>query len=122
MFQGAPDFNPMTHVPMLDAVIARAPDAILIAPTDTVQLVESLRKANDAGIPVITFVGSGVYQVGAGDADFPLAYIASDNVLGGRIAAALLPMPSARKARCSSPTSIRASPRPISARKASSSK
>jgi ribose transport system substrate-binding protein len=78
---------------VLDAVIARAPDAILIAPTDTVQLIEPLRKAHDAGIPVITvdtFIGSGLYQTGAGDADFPLAYIASDNVLGGRMAARAL--------------------------------
>jgi ribose transport system substrate-binding protein len=93
VFQGAPDFNPVTQVPVLDAVIAKKPDAILIAPTDKVQLVEPLRKANDAGIPVITvdtFIGSGVYQTGAGDADFPLAYIASDNVLGGEIAARAL--------------------------------
>jgi ribose transport system substrate-binding protein len=93
VFQGAPDFNPVTQVPVLDAVIAKKPDAILIAPTDKVQLVEPLRKAHDAGIPVITvdtFIGSGVYQTGAGDADFPLAYIASDNVLGGEIAARAL--------------------------------
>ncbi|TIL43218.1 MAG: sugar ABC transporter substrate-binding protein, partial [Mesorhizobium sp.] len=77
VFQGAPDFNPVTQVPVLDAVIAKKPDAILIAPTDKVQLVEPLRKAHDAGIPVITvdtFIGSGVYQTGAGEADFPLSY------------------------------------------------
>lgn len=93
VFQGAPEFNPVTQVPVLDAVIAKKPDAILIAPTDKVQLVEPLRKANDAGIPVITvdtFIGTGTYQTGAGDADFPLAYIASDNVLGGEIAARAL--------------------------------
>ncbi len=93
VFQGAPDFNPVTQVPVLDAVIARGPDAILIAPTDTTQLIEPLRKAHDAGIAVITvdtFIGTGIYQTGAGDADFPLAYIASDNVLGGRMAARAL--------------------------------
>ncbi|MER8887414.1 ABC transporter substrate-binding protein [Mesorhizobium sp. M0074] len=93
VFQGASDFNPVTQVPVLDAVIAKKPDAILIAPTDKVQLVEPLRKANDAGIPVITvdtFIGSGVYQTGAGEADFPLSYIASDNILGGEIAARAL--------------------------------
>ncbi len=93
VFQGAPDFNPVTQVPVLDAIIARAPDAILIAPTDKVQLVEPLRKAYDAGIPVITvdtFIGTGKYQTGAGDGDFPLSYIASDNVLGGKIAARAL--------------------------------
>lgn len=93
VFQGGPEFNPVVQVPVLDAVIARQPDAILIAPTDTTQLIEPLRKAHDAGIPVITvdtFIGTGQYQTGAGDADFPLAYIASDNVLGGRIAARAL--------------------------------
>lgn len=93
VFQGAPEFNPVLQVPVLDAVIASAPDAILIAPTDVTQLVEPLRRAHDAGIAVITvdtFIGDGVYQTGAGDDDFVLSYIASDNVLGGRIAARAL--------------------------------
>jgi len=93
VFQGAPDFNPVTQVPVLDAVIAKHPDAILIAPTDKVQLVEPLKKAVAAGIKVITvdtFIGTGKYQTGAGNADFPMSYIASDNVLGGRIAARAL--------------------------------
>ena len=93
VFQGAPDFNPVTQVPVLDAVIARHPDAILIAPTDRTQLIEPLRKAVAAGIPVITvdtFIGDGKYQTGSGNADFPLSYIASDNLLGGQIAARAL--------------------------------
>lgn len=93
VFQGGPEFNPVVQVPVLDAVIARKPSAILIAPTDTTQLVEPLRKAHEAGIPVITvdtFIGTGKYQTGAGDADFPLSYIASDNVLGGKMAARAL--------------------------------
>ena len=93
VFQGAPDFNPVTQVPVLDAVIAKQPSAILIAPTDKTQLVQPLKKAADAGIPVFTvdtFIGSGVYQTGSGDADFPLSYIASDNILGGEIAARAL--------------------------------
>ena len=60
---------------------------------DKVQLVESLKKAVDAGIPVLTvdtFIGDGHYQTGSGDADFPLSYIASDNILGGEIAARAL--------------------------------
>ena len=89
-FQGAEEFEPVLQVPVLDAVIARGPDAILIAPTDTTQLIEPLRRAHDAGIPVITvdtFIGNGQYQTGSGDADFPVSYIASDNVEGGRMAA-----------------------------------
>src|ERR1700724_346042 len=34
VFQGAPDFNPVTQVPVLNAIIGRKPDAILIAPAD----------------------------------------------------------------------------------------
>src|ERR1700730_3699790 len=93
VFQGAPDFNPVTQVPVLNAIIGRKPDALLIGPTDKVQLVESLKKATDAGIPVLTedtFIGDGHYQTGSGDADFPLSYIASDNILGGEIAARAL--------------------------------
>jgi ribose transport system substrate-binding protein len=93
IFQGGTSFNPTSQVPVLQAIIAKHPDAILIAPTDKTQLVAPLKQADAAGIPVITvdtFIGNGVYQTGSGDADFPLAYIASDNVLGGEIAARAL--------------------------------
>ena len=89
-FQGAEEFDPVLQTPVLDAVIARGPDAILIAPTDTTQMIEPLRRANEAGIAVMTvdtFIDDGAYQDGAGDGDFPLSYIASDNVGGGRMAA-----------------------------------
>ena len=93
VFQGAPEFNPVQQVPVLNAIIGRKPDAILIAPTDKVQLVGPLKTAADSGIPVITvdtFIGDGRYQTGTGDADFPLSYIASNNILGGEIAAKAL--------------------------------
>lgn len=89
-FQGAEEFDPVLQTPVLDAVIARGPDAILIAPTDTTQMIEPLRRAHDAGITVVTvdtFIDDGKYQDGAGDGDFPMAYVASDNVGGGRMAA-----------------------------------
>ena len=93
VFQGASDFNPVTQVPVLNAIIGRKPSAILIAPTDKTQLVQPLKQAVDAGIPVLTvdtFIGDGRYQTGSGDADFPISYIASDNILGGEIAARAL--------------------------------
>ncbi|MBW4022893.1 MAG: ABC transporter substrate-binding protein [Proteobacteria bacterium] len=93
VFQGAPAFNPVQQVPVLDAVIARKPDALLIAPTDKVQLIAPLRSAFNAGIPVITvdtYIGNGEYQTGSGNADFPLSYIASNNTLGGQMAARAL--------------------------------
>lgn len=89
-FQGAEEFDPVLQTPVLDAVIARGPDAILIAPTDSTQMIEPLRRANEQGIPVITvdtFIDDGKYQTGSGDGDFPMSYIASDNVGGGRMAA-----------------------------------
>ena len=92
-FQGAEDFNPTTQIPVLDAVIAREPSAIVIAPTDTTQLIEPLRRASERGIAVITvdtFIDDGAYQDGSGDGDFPLSYVASDNVAGGRMAAAAM--------------------------------
>jgi ribose transport system substrate-binding protein len=93
VFQGAPSFNPVQQVPVLDAVIARRPDALLIAPTDKTQLIEPLQGASSSGLPVITvdtYIGTGVYQTGSGNADFPLSYIASNNTLGGQIAARAL--------------------------------
>lgn len=89
-FQGPEEFDPVRQTPVLDAVIAKHPDAILIAPTDSTQMIEPMRRAEKAGIPVITvdtYIGNGNYQTGSGNADFPISYIASDNVEGGRIAA-----------------------------------
>src|SRR5260370_36015641 len=77
----------------MNAVIGGKPDAILIAPTEKTQLVSPLKNAAGSGISVITvatFIGTGHYQTGSGDADFPLSYIASDNIGGGQIAARAL--------------------------------
>ena len=93
LYQGAAEWNVSLQVPILDAIIAKKPAAILIAPNDKKQLIAPLKKAFDAGIQVVcvdTFIGSGVFQTGAGDADFPISYVASDNVLGGRMAARAL--------------------------------
>jgi ribose transport system substrate-binding protein len=93
IFQGGPDFNPTVQVPVLNAVTARQPDAILIAPTDKQQLIAPLKQAHDAGIKIITvdtFIDDGRYQDDEGPGDFPLSYVASDNVLGGFMAGAAL--------------------------------
>ena len=93
IYQGAAEWNATLQVPIIDAIIAKKPNAILIAPNDKTQLIEPLRKAHDAGIAIVcvdTFIGTGVFQTGAGDVDFPISYVASDNVLGGRMAARAL--------------------------------
>ena len=89
LYQGAAEWNVSLQMPILDAIIAKKPAAILIAPNDKVQMVAPLKKAADAGIAVVcvdTFIGNGKFQTGAGDADFPISYVASDNVLGGQMA------------------------------------
>lgn len=94
LYQGPPVADTPQQVTILNAMIGRRPDALIIAPSDRVQLVTPMRKAFDAKIPIITvdtYIGdTGVYQTGSGPADFPLSYVASDNVEGGRVAARAL--------------------------------
>ena len=93
IYQGAAEWNVSLQVPIIDAIIAKRPKAILIAANDKQQLIQPLKKAFDAGIEIVcvdTFIGNGVFQTGKGEADFPISYVASDNVLGGRMAARAL--------------------------------
>jgi ribose transport system substrate-binding protein len=77
------------QTPILDAMVARGDlDYIITAPTDQDQMIGPLKAAVDAGIKVITvdtFLGDGDYA--NGPVTFPISYIGSDNVEGGRIAA-----------------------------------
>ena len=61
-------------------------DLLLIAPTSTTALVAPLKAISDKGIPIITvdtYLGDGDYSK-ASDYSFPLAYIGTDNKLGGK--------------------------------------
>jgi ribose transport system substrate-binding protein len=83
---GPAQFDPVQQTPIVDALIARKIDALIIAATDKQSMIEPLRRANDAGISVIsvdTFIGDGDYE--NGPVTFPLSYIGSDNVQGGEI-------------------------------------
>lgn len=77
------------QTPILDALVARGDlDYIVTAPTDKDQMIGPLKAAADAGIKVITvdtFLGDGDYV--NGPVTFPISYIGSDNVEGGRISA-----------------------------------
>jgi ribose transport system substrate-binding protein len=77
------------QTPILDAMVARGDlDYIITAPTDQDQMIGPLKAAHDAGIRVITvdtFLGDGDYV--NGPVTFPISYIGSDNVEGGRISA-----------------------------------
>jgi len=71
---------------VVDAMIARKVDAIMIAAVDKQSMIQPLQRANDAGISVIsldTYIGDGDYANGS--VTFPVSYIDSDNIDGGRI-------------------------------------
>lgn len=63
----------------VEDLITRGVDLILLNPTDSDAIVNSVIEANDAGIPVITVDRSS----NGGDV---LSYIASDNIAGGKMA------------------------------------
>jgi ribose transport system substrate-binding protein len=82
------NWNATVQTPMLDAMVARGDlDFLFLAPVDKEAMVAPLQKAYDAGLPLLTvdtFIGDGDYT--GGPVTFPLSYIGSDNVEGGRIA------------------------------------
>jgi ribose transport system substrate-binding protein len=84
-----PTWGVDVQTPILDSLIARGDlNYIITAPTDKDQMVGPLKAAVDAGIKVITvdtFLGDGDYV--SGPVKFPISYIGSDNVEGGRISA-----------------------------------
>jgi ribose transport system substrate-binding protein len=82
------NWNATVQTPMLDAMVARGDlDFLFLAPVDKEAMVAPLQKASDTGLPIITndtFIGDGDYV--NGPVTFPISYIGSDNVLGGKIA------------------------------------
>jgi len=82
--QGAPVFSPTEQIPVLEAVIASGPDAILIAPTDVDALQAPLQAAVDAGIEIV------LVDTTLSDPSIAVSQIGSDNFEGGRMAGAAL--------------------------------
>lgn len=64
------------QIAMMEAAVARKPDAIVLAATDFNRLVPAARQAGDAGIPLI-MADSGI------NSDVPKSFIATDNVAAG---------------------------------------
>jgi ribose transport system substrate-binding protein len=82
----APDaFDASLQTPVVNAVVARKPDAILVAPTDTKAMIPPLTVAKQAGIKLI-FVDTTTEN----GAELAESEIASDNEEGGREAARTL--------------------------------
>src|SRR5918999_1325397 len=78
--QGPNEFDPTEQIPIVEAVTAQQPDAILIAPTERTALIGPLQQAQDAGITVV------LVDTIVDDPDIGVSRIATDNVEGGRVA------------------------------------
>jgi ribose transport system substrate-binding protein len=80
-------WGPEAQVPILQAMMAKGGiDMLLIAPTSVDALIAPLKKIYDGGVQIITvdtFIGDGDYSKSS-NYSFPLAYIGSDNELGGQ--------------------------------------
>jgi ribose transport system substrate-binding protein len=80
-FQGPDKFDASLQTPVVNAVAAKKPDAVLVAPTDTKAMYAPIKQLSDGGTKV-ALVDTTLEQ-----ADFAVSQIASDNEGGGKAAA-----------------------------------
>ena len=83
-FQGPQEFDAAQQTPIVNAVAAKKPDAVLIAPTDTKALFAPIKQLADSGTKIV-LVDTTLEQ-----ADLAVSQIASDNEAGGAEAAKAL--------------------------------
>lgn len=83
LWAGGTAFSPGSQLPVVDAMLAKHPSALLIAPTNTHALVPPIKQFIAAGIPVITVDTT----VTSADRGILVARITSDNTQGGAVAA-----------------------------------
>ena len=83
-FQGPDQFDAALQTPVVNAVTAKKPDAVLVAPTDTKAMYAPIKALADAG-PKVVFVDTTLEQP-----DMAVSQIASDNIGGGKEAAKAL--------------------------------
>jgi ribose transport system substrate-binding protein len=83
-FQGPDQFDASLQTPIVNAVAAKKPDAVLIAPTDTRALYAPIKQLADNGSKVV------LVDTTLEKADMAVSQIASDNLAGGQKAAETL--------------------------------
>jgi ribose transport system substrate-binding protein len=83
-FQGPDQFDASLQTPIVNAIAAKKPDALLVAPTDSKAMYVPIKQVADSGTKVV-LVDTTLEQ-----ADFAVSQIASDNLGGGRAAAKAL--------------------------------
>ena len=82
--QGPDKFDATLQNPMLDAVAASKPDALLVAPNDVKASVPPLKRIQDAGTKIV------LVDTAVDDATIGVSRIATNNELGGEKAAEAL--------------------------------
>jgi ribose transport system substrate-binding protein len=83
-FQGPNEFSADQQTPIVNAVAAKQPDAVLIAPTDTKAMYAPIKQLADGGSTVV------LVDTTLENPEVAVSQIASDNLGGGRVAAETL--------------------------------
>jgi ribose transport system substrate-binding protein len=78
---GPADFSAPEQLPILNAVAASKPDALIVAPTDVTALNPALSRISQAGVKIV-FV-----DTTTSDPSVAVSHITSDNTGGGKLAA-----------------------------------
>jgi ribose transport system substrate-binding protein len=80
-FQGPDQFSPSLQTPVVNAVAAKKPDAVLIAPTDTKAMFAPINQLKQNGSKIV------LVDTTLDDASIAESQISSDNLGGGKAAA-----------------------------------
>src|SRR3954464_4001331 len=83
-FQGPDQFDPSQQTPVVNAVAAKKPDAVLVAPTDTKAMYAPIKQLSDNGSKVV------LVDTTLAQPSLAVSQIASDNLKGGQTAASTL--------------------------------
>src|SRR3954462_38372 len=78
--QGAPEWDVAKQTAIVNALITKKPDAIMISHNDPKAMIVPLKRAQAAGIKIMTIDGD------LADTSIAVSNIQSDNVQGGRLA------------------------------------
>jgi ribose transport system substrate-binding protein len=81
IYQGSPNFTPSAQTPVVEAVCARHPAALLVAPTDPVAMEPAIKRCMSEGVLVVTV------DTALSNTKGLVAAITSDNIEGGATAA-----------------------------------
>jgi ribose transport system substrate-binding protein len=79
--QAPPKYEPSSQIPIVNAAVARRPDALIVAATDAEALQAPLEQADSRGVKVVTF------DTTTEDPSFAVTHVSSDIVEAGGLVA-----------------------------------